>query len=95
LKHGGTIICIPSGTSENITEKASARGLHGYHFRVLSDGHDMKEIAGLLGKGILKSFVSKTFTFGDIQAAHEQIETGKTKGKIVIAIGQNASSFNA
>jgi NADPH:quinone reductase-like Zn-dependent oxidoreductase len=87
LKHGGTIICIPSGTSENITEKASARGLHGYHFRVLSDGHDMKDIADLLEKGLLKSFVSNTFKFDNIQAAHGQIETGKTKGKIVLTIG--------
>jgi NADPH:quinone reductase-like Zn-dependent oxidoreductase len=84
LKHGGTIICIPSGTSENITEKASALGLHGYHFRVQSDGHDINEVAEFLEKGILKSFVSKTFTFSEIQAAHQQIETGKTKGKIVL-----------
>ena len=84
LRPGGTIICIPSGTSEDITEKAAERGLNGYHFRVQSDGENMKEIAFLLEKGIVKSFISKTYSFDGIQAAHLQMETGKTRGKLVV-----------
>lgn len=84
LKPGGTIICIPSGTSEDISEKAAARGLNGYHFRVNSDGGHMKEIASLLSQGLLKSYVSQTFSFDEIRDAHLQIETGKTRGKIVL-----------
>lgn len=87
LKPGGTIVCIPSGTSEDITQKASERGLNGYHFRVQASGEDMKEIAGLLEKGIIKSIVSETFAFDEIRAAHLQIETGKTRGKIVVSQG--------
>jgi len=49
----------------------------------------MKEIADLLEKGILKSFVSKTFKFSEIHAAHHQMETGKTRGKIVVASGKD------
>ncbi len=86
LKPGGTIICIPSGTSPDIIEKAQTRGLNGDHFRVRSDGNDMKEIAGLLEKGIIKSYVSGIFTFDDIRAAHQQIETGRTRGKIVVQL---------
>jgi NADPH:quinone reductase-like Zn-dependent oxidoreductase len=86
LKPGGTIICIPSGTSENITEKAAERGLRGYHFLVQSDGRDMEEISDLLKKGIVKSFISGTFPFDEIQAAHRQIETRKTKGKIAVRV---------
>ena len=86
LKPGGTIICIPSGTSQDIIEKAQVRGLNGDHFRVHSDGNDMKEIARLLEKGIIKSYVSGIFTFDDFQAAHQQIETGRTRGKIVVQL---------
>jgi NADPH:quinone reductase-like Zn-dependent oxidoreductase len=46
----------------------------------------MKEISDLPERGILKSCISKTFTFGEIQAAHLQIETRKTKGKIVVTV---------
>jgi NADPH:quinone reductase-like Zn-dependent oxidoreductase len=87
LRPGGTIICIPSGTSENITELAAERGLHGYHFRVQSEGSHMKEIADLLEKGIVKSHISGIFKFADMQAAHLQIETGRTQGKIVVSVG--------
>jgi NADPH:quinone reductase-like Zn-dependent oxidoreductase len=84
LKPGGTIISIPSGASENIAEKAAAKGMNGYFFRVHSDGGNMKEIANLLERGMVKSFISKTFSFDEIRSAHLQIETGKTKGKIVV-----------
>lgn len=86
LKPGGTIICLPSGQSENITEEAKELGFIGDHFRVWSDTRNINEIAQMLEKGIVKSFVSKTFTLDDIAKAHLQIESGKTKGKIVISL---------
>jgi NADPH:quinone reductase-like Zn-dependent oxidoreductase len=86
LKPGGTIICLPSAASENITEEARKRGLKGDHFLVHSDGGDMKEISELFDKGIIKSFVSKTYSFDEIREAHLQIETGKTRGKIAVVI---------
>ena len=46
----------------------------------------MNEISDLLEKGVVKSHISKSFTLDDIKDAHQQIETGKTKGKIVIKL---------
>src|SRR5450759_40459 len=86
LRCGGTIISLPSGASEFVTEKAKAKGMNGETFRVKSDGGDMKEISALLQMGIVKSHVSKIFGFDEIQSAHLQIETGKTKGKIVVML---------
>lgn len=84
LKPGGTIICIPSGATGDLMEKAGKAGMKGLHFRVRSDGRNMQEIADLLQKGIVRSFVSKVYSPAEIQAAHLQIESGKTKGKIVV-----------
>lgn len=86
LKPDGIIISIPSGTSESVKEKASAKGMTGDTFRVQSDGKNMKKIAELLEKGIVRSHISKVFAFDEIQAAHLQIESGKTKGKIVVSL---------
>ncbi|HRP54620.1 NADP-dependent oxidoreductase [Agriterribacter sp.] len=85
MKKGATIISIPSGMNEAVGEKAAAKGMHGYAFKVKSNGNDMKEIASLLEKGIVKSHVSDVFSFADIAKAHAQIETGRTKGKVVVA----------
>jgi NADPH:quinone reductase-like Zn-dependent oxidoreductase len=86
LKPGGTIISIPSGASENVSEKAKANGLNGYKFSVRSNGKNMKDISDLLQKGLVKSYISKTFSFDEMQSAHLQIETGKTKGKVVVTL---------
>ena len=86
LRCGGTIISIPSGASESVREKAKALGMNGDTFRVQSNGRDMKEIADLLQIGTVKSHVSKIFGFDEIRAAHQQIETGKTRGKIVVTL---------
>ena len=37
-------------------------------------------------KGIIKSHVSQTFAFDEMEKAHLQLETGRTVGKIVITV---------
>jgi NADPH:quinone reductase-like Zn-dependent oxidoreductase len=86
LKPGGTIISIPSGASENVKEKAAAMGMNGEQFSVRPNGANMNEISNMLWEGVLKSHVSQRFSFDDIKSAHKQIETGKTRGKIVISL---------
>lgn len=86
VKPGGTVISIPSGLSDSITEKAKAKGVNGFFFMVQSSGEDMKSIANLLAKGVLKSHVMKTFTFDQIGEAHAQLETSRTKGKVVVIL---------
>ncbi|RYU95515.1 NADP-dependent oxidoreductase [Emticicia agri] len=86
VKEGGTVITLPSNTSEGIVEKAKAKGIHGFFFMVQSNGEDMKQIAGLLEKGIIKPHVSAVYSFDEIGKAHQQIETGSTRGKIIIKL---------
>lgn len=86
LKKGGTIVSLPSGLKEAVTEKAAAVGSHGYPVAVKSSGADMAKLADLLAEGQLHSLVSKTFAFDEMQAAHLQIETGRTIGKVVVLV---------
>ncbi|MBA4853201.1 NADP-dependent oxidoreductase [Emticicia sp. BO119] len=84
VKKGGTVITLPSNTSEGIVEKAKAKGVTGFHFMVQSNGEDMKQLADLLEKGIIKPHVSAVYSLDEMGKAHQQIETGSTRGKIVI-----------
>ncbi|MCF2443775.1 NADP-dependent oxidoreductase [Dyadobacter sp. CY345] len=86
IKPGGMLITIPSGMAESITEKAQAKGINGFFFLVSSNGDDMKSVADLLSKGIVKAHVSQTFPFEEMGNAHLQVETGKTKGKVVVTL---------
>lgn len=84
LKPGGTIVSLPSGVSESVTEKAAAQGKKGIFFFVKSNDKDLKKIADLLENGSLRSHVSKVFPFSDIKSAHELLESGKAQGKLIL-----------
>ena len=86
IKPGGTLISIPSGLNEAVTEKSKAKSINGYFILVQSNGEDMAKIAELLESGVIKSHVSATFSLDKIGDAHLQVETGKTRGKVVIVV---------
>jgi NADPH:quinone reductase-like Zn-dependent oxidoreductase len=85
-KRGGTIISIPTGLNETVTEKAKAKGVKGYFILVQSNGTDMQEIAALLEKGTLKAHVSASYPFEQMADAHLQVESGRTVGKVVVKL---------
>lgn len=85
-KSGGSIISIPTGLSEAVTEKAKAEHIKGYNILVQSSGEDMKQIASLLESGAVKPHVSKSFPFEQMKEAHLEQETGRTVGKIVVTL---------
>jgi NADPH:quinone reductase-like Zn-dependent oxidoreductase len=86
IKPGGTIISVPSGLNEEVTKKASERAVKGYFILVKSSGDDMKKLAALLSEKRLISHVSQTYLFHEMAKAHLSMETGRTKGKIVIQL---------
>jgi NADPH:quinone reductase-like Zn-dependent oxidoreductase len=87
VKDNGIIITIPSsGFSPEAAEKAKARNIELEFLRVQSNGENMKAIADLLESGKMKSVVSKTFDFSEMDKAHLQIESGRTVGKIVVLL---------
>ncbi len=85
-KKGGTVISIPSGLNETVTEKAKALGIHGYTIKVKPSGDDMRTVAGFLEKGIIRSHVSQTFPFNKMADAHRQLESGRTVGKVIVQL---------
>lgn len=87
LKPFGTIVALPSGHNLEDERLAREKNLHACYFMsVYSSGRDMQKIASLLEKGIIKPHISHVFTFNEIEKAHEQIETGRTTGKVVVEL---------
>lgn len=84
VKQGGTLISIPTGLNETVADKAKAKGVDGYFILVQSSGKDQSAIAQLLEKGIIKPHISAVYPFEEIAKAHQQIESGRTVGKVVV-----------
>ena len=70
--------------SDEILEKAKAKNVNLSFLLVQSSGENMLELAQLLEKGIIKSHISKTFSFDQMGEAHLHLEKGRTVGKIVV-----------
>lgn len=83
LRKGGTLITT-NGLSDATKEKAKARGIFALQMYVQSAGEDMQHIAQLLEEGEVRSEVTKVFPFAQMADAHLQLETGRTRGKVVV-----------
>ncbi|MFT3794091.1 NADP-dependent oxidoreductase [Flavobacterium sp.] len=87
VKNGGTIISLPSaGFNQEMVEAGQQKNIHIAFEMVESSGKDMQQIADWLESGQLKSTVSQTFPLVQMSQAHASLETGRTRGKIVITV---------
>ena len=86
IKNGGKVISIVTQFNNDLTAQLAAKNVSGKNLLVQSSGKDMKYLATLLENGKLKSHISKSFAFNEMADAHQQIESGKTVGKIVVNI---------
>jgi NADPH:quinone reductase-like Zn-dependent oxidoreductase len=84
MRPGGKIISIPSGANTHVVEKAQAKGMIGQTFMVASNGRDMQQIAKWLETGQLRTHIAGVFPFYQMDMAHESLETGRTRGKIIV-----------
>jgi len=86
IKKGGILISIPTSISEATVAKAVAMGIIACFVLVQSNGNDMKIIAGLLERGMIRPHIAKTYAFDQMAEAHRDMERGRTVGKIIITL---------
>ncbi|MDQ3118567.1 MAG: zinc-binding dehydrogenase [Verrucomicrobiota bacterium] len=83
VKKGGIIVSLlePPDKAE-----LDARGIRGTAFMVSPSAALLSELTKLVEAKKLKPVISKTFPLADVAKAHEAIETGHTRGKIVLRV---------
>jgi NADPH:quinone reductase-like Zn-dependent oxidoreductase len=86
LKPGGTLVSIVGGAKEKVQQMAGEKGVTAKNYLVHSSGEDMQQLAKMLEEDSLRPTISYQFRFSEIADAHRQIETGKTRGKIVVNV---------
>lgn len=83
---GGRVVSIKGTISDDAADKAKNKNVSLQRMMVKSNGNDMNHLAELLESGAIKSHISEKFKFEEMPEAHKQIETGKTRGKIVVIV---------
>ena len=83
---GGTLISIPTGLGTDLTERAKAKKVDAAFYLVQSNGQDMTALAELIEQGVIRAHISAVYPFDEMAAAHLQVETGRTVGKVVVRL---------
>lgn len=84
LGEGGVLVTIPTATADDIISAAEELGLRAHGMTVRPDAFDLDEIAELIEGGDVKVHVSKVFSLAQVADAHELLEGGHVRGKLVL-----------
>ena len=84
LKPTGKIITVPSITAEMIIEKAKTYQVTAKGMIAKTDLPQLQKLAEMIDKGELQLHISQHFPLKDAQQAHTILETGHTRGKMVL-----------
>lgn len=83
IKKGGIFVSIVGPPAP---DKLKEHGIRGKAFLVQPSGAQLAEIAALIDSGAIKPTVSHVFPLDQAGKAHEQSQTGHTRGKIVLEV---------
>lgn len=83
VRKGGWLVAISGGLADDEPAKYAA---HGKFITVRPNGAQLAEIGRLLDARVLRVNVDKTYPFEEIAKAHEHVERGHTRGKVVISL---------
>jgi NADPH:quinone reductase-like Zn-dependent oxidoreductase/O-antigen/teichoic acid export membrane protein len=83
LRPGGFLVSIVGGPDAAALEQ---RGLRGAGMLVQPSAAQLDELSALVVAGELRPVVSHVFPLAEARKAHEQSETGHTRGKIVLEV---------
>ena len=89
LRPGGIIVNAPTGSWPTLAEDCEAAGVRGTGYRVSPNGATLAVISRLLDSGDVRVAVEQVFDLAEAPAAHRQIESGHTRGKIVLHVAEN------
>lgn len=84
LKQGGILVTLR--TTPDIGDKAAARGLRAKHVLVRPQSQHWARINELVGSGKIRPVVAAVYPLHEAATAHDRLERGPTRGKIVLRV---------
>ena len=86
IRPGGLIVNVPTGSWPTLAEDAATAGVRSSGYRVGADGTVLAVISRLIESGDVRVFVDQVFELDRAAEAHLSLETGHTRGKIVLKV---------
>ncbi|MBY6196967.1 NADP-dependent oxidoreductase [Vibrio hangzhouensis] len=84
LKDNARVVTIPTITAELVCEKAKLLGFEASGMLVSPDTKQMETLLYMVGVGLLKTEIQHVYPYQQVVAAHQQVETSRTRGKVLL-----------
>lgn len=86
MKTGGILVSTTPIPLEGMSEQAAAQGMRIENILVEADQAGMRAIADLVESGRLRATIADTFPLEEAAKAHEELQTNRTAGKLVLTV---------
>lgn len=86
LRDGGILLAVADGADDSVKAEALPRGLRVMEPLVEPDGHGLEEVTKLVESGRLRVNVEEVFPLEQAGRAHEALEKGGRRGKLVLGL---------
>ncbi|EGR0351144.1 NADP-dependent oxidoreductase [Vibrio vulnificus] len=84
LKDNARVVTVPTLSAEMICEKAKLLGFEATGMLVEPDPQQLDTLLYMVGVGLLKTEIQRIYPMHEVSDAHKQIETGHTRGKVLL-----------
>ncbi|AYF99501.1 NADP-dependent oxidoreductase [Protaetiibacter intestinalis] len=88
LRPGGIYVNGPTGSFPGMAAEAEALGVRATGYRVAPDAATLAIVSRLIESGDVRVFVDRVLPLEDAAEAHRLIESGHTRGKIVLTVAE-------
>jgi NADPH:quinone reductase-like Zn-dependent oxidoreductase len=89
LRSGGLLLEVAGYPSDELEAAAKERSVRVLEPLVEPDGHALEQIATLVDSGDLKVIIDEVFPLERAAAAHERLERGGVRGKLVLEMSHD------
>ncbi|HDY7487005.1 TPA: NADP-dependent oxidoreductase [Vibrio vulnificus] len=84
LKDNARVVTVPTLSAEMICEKAKLLGFEAMGMLVEPDPQQLDTLLYMVGVSLLKTEIQRIYPMHEVSDAHKQIETGHTRGKVLL-----------
>ncbi len=84
LKDGAKVVTVPTLTAELICEKAKLLGFDATGMLVDPNPEQLDALLYMVSVGLVKTEIQNVYPMSEVKAAHKQIESGHTRGKVLL-----------
>lgn len=89
LRPSGLLVNAPTGSWPTMSEEAATAGVRATGYRVAPDGSTLAIVSRLLESGAVRVYVDQVYDLADAADAHRAIESGHTRGKLVLKVADS------